>query len=301
MSVRFDIVWSAPQTSLYFPRRPRRQSFRLLSAMTSVAGRKKSVVGANGTPSIDIPQQNLLNKSASQSTSLYQQCSQLRARLMSIRGFQPFLDLAIPHDDSRKSTDMVHDLWGHLELGVPLVFLFNLLPPPATQIENINTDPSSIDIGSMSRMDPIARKKSKQRTIAQVVMAITRLQKEGHWDHDLNFTIGELQDNNTNGFVKVRSPCPVKSSVYRHDRSSRRSPTWLTVYRPMSSQSTRFHILHPLIPPKPPSTPHQPATMTFPKRLSVGISSVRCWRRSASMCRTWRSCRFAWWFFLLNI
>lgn len=173
--------------------------------MTSVAGRKKSIVGVNGIPAIDIPQQNntLLNKAASQSTSLYQQCSQLRARLMSIRGFQPFLDLAIPQDDSRKSTDMVHDLWGHLELGVPLVFLFNLLPPPAAPIENINTDPNTIGIEFMSQMDPTARKKSKQRMIAQVVMAISRLQKEGHWDPNLNFTIGELQDNNTNGFVKV--------------------------------------------------------------------------------------------------
>ena len=179
--------------------------FRFLSAMTSVAGRKKSIVGSNGIPAIDIPQQNntLLNKSASQSTSLYQQCSQLRARLMCIRGFQPFLDLAIPQSDFRKSTDLVHNLWGHLELGIPLVFLFNLLPPPATHIENINTDPSCMDIESMSRMDPVARKKSKQRPIAQVVMAISRLQKEGHWDRNLNFTIGELQDNNTNGFVKA--------------------------------------------------------------------------------------------------
>jgi len=183
--------------------------------MTSVAGRKKSIVGVNGISAIDIPQQNntLLNKSASQSTSLYQQCSQLRARLMSIRGFQPFLDLSIPQDDSRKSTDMVHDLWGHLELGVPLVFLFNLLPPPATPIENINTDPSSMGIEAMAQMDPIVRKKSKQRTIAQVVMAISRLQKEGHWDLDLNFTIGELQDNNTNGFVKV-----VQTLTYLVDR-----------------------------------------------------------------------------------
>ncbi|KAF8514244.1 hypothetical protein BU17DRAFT_52783 [Hysterangium stoloniferum] len=182
--------------------------------MSSATGRKKSIVGVNGISTIDVPQQNntLLNKSASQSTSLYQQCSQLRARLMSIRDFQPFLDLVLPQDDLRKSTDMVHDLWEHLQLGVPLVFLFNLLPPPAIPIESINTDPNSIDMGLMGRKDPAARR-SRQRPIAQVSMAIARLQKEGHWKADLNFTVGDLLENNTNGFVKV-----VQALTYLVDR-----------------------------------------------------------------------------------
>ncbi|GJJ06513.1 hypothetical protein Clacol_000705 [Clathrus columnatus] len=172
--------------------------------MTTVATRKKSIVGANGIPSIDIPQQNntLLNKAASQSTSLYQQCSQLRSRLMSIRDFHPFLELPIPQDDIRKSTDMVHDLWNRLQLGVPLVFLFNLLPPPAMRIGNINTDPNSIDLSLMASKDHTVRK-SKQRPIAQVIMAIARLQKEGSWSPDLNFTVGDLLESDTNGFVKV--------------------------------------------------------------------------------------------------
>lgn len=172
------------------------------------AGRKKSIIGANGVPSIEIPQSNntLLNKSASQSTSLYQQCSQLRARLMSIRNFAPFLDLVIPQEEPRKSTDMVHDLWDHLQLGIPLVFLFNLLPPPAVPIQNIDTDPNGIDLDLMGRKDPAARK-SKQRPIAQVVMAITRLQKEGHWKPDLNFTVTDLLEDSTNGFVKVSLCC----------------------------------------------------------------------------------------------
>ncbi|KAF8585998.1 hypothetical protein K439DRAFT_1409563 [Ramaria rubella] len=179
--------------------------------MTSVAGRKKSITSVNGISSIDVPQQNntLLNKSASQSTSLYQDCSQLRARLLRIRNFQPFLDLVIPQDDIRKSTDMVHDLWDHLQLGVPLVFLFNLLPPPAIPIDNINTDPDSIDLDFMSGKG----RKSRQRPVAQVIMAIARLQKEGHWKPDLNFTVGDLDGNNTNGFVKV-----VQTLIYLVDR-----------------------------------------------------------------------------------
>jgi len=166
--------------------------------MSTVAGRKKSIVGANGIPSIDIPQQNntLLNKAASQSTSLYQQCSQLRARLMCVDGFQPFFDLVVPQDEPRKSTDMVHDLWDRFQLGIPLIYLFNLLPPPAVKIEGFSTDPSSID-------PAVLNVKKKKSYVAQVIMAITRLQKEGAWKGDLNFTVSDLMEDNTNGFVKV--------------------------------------------------------------------------------------------------
>ena len=187
--------------SLFYSRDdPDDELFLPLTAMSSVAGRKKSIVGANGIPAIDIPQQNLLNKAASQSTSLYQDCSQLRARLMRIRDFPPFLDLAIPQDDVRKSTDMVHDLWDHLALGVPLVFLFNLLPPPATPIENIDTNPDNIALDDISWK----KEKDRKRPIAFFIMAITRLEKAGHWQPNLNFTIHDLLENNTNGFVKVR-------------------------------------------------------------------------------------------------
>jgi cell division control protein 24 len=48
--------------------------------MASVAGRKKSIVSTAGL-NIE-PGNTLLNKAASQSTSLYQQCSSLRARLL---------------------------------------------------------------------------------------------------------------------------------------------------------------------------------------------------------------------------
>src|ERR1700720_3212295 len=56
-------------------------SLFVLAIMASVAGRKKSII-ATTQLQIDTPVTNtLLNKSASQSTSLYQQCSLLRARL----------------------------------------------------------------------------------------------------------------------------------------------------------------------------------------------------------------------------
>ena len=118
---------------------------------------------------------------------------------MRIRDFAPFLDLPIFQDGVRKSTDMVQDLWDHLALGVPLVFLFNLLPPPATPIENIDTNPDNIALD-----DKPWKKKDTKRPIAFFIMAITRLEKLGHWKPNFNFTIHDLLENNLNGFVKVR-------------------------------------------------------------------------------------------------
>jgi len=102
----------------------------LVATMASVAGRKKSVISNTGLQ-IDTPIANntLLNKSASQSTSLYQQCSSLRARLMRIHNFPDFFAIASP-PESRHSTDPVTQLWDCFALGIPLCYIFNLLPPP---------------------------------------------------------------------------------------------------------------------------------------------------------------------------
>ena len=63
--------------------------------MASTAGRKKSIVSSTGLH-IDTPVANntLLNKSASQSVSLYQKCSALRANLMRLQGFGQFFEMA---------------------------------------------------------------------------------------------------------------------------------------------------------------------------------------------------------------
>ncbi|KAF5326206.1 hypothetical protein D9611_000439 [Ephemerocybe angulata] len=93
--------------------------------MASVAGRKKSIVSTTGL-SIE-PGNTLLNKAASQSTSLYQQCSSLRARLHRIHGFAHYFKLAAG-PDSRQSTDPVTQLWDLLSLGISLCYLFDQLP-----------------------------------------------------------------------------------------------------------------------------------------------------------------------------
>jgi len=99
--------------------------------MASVAGRKKSIVSSTGLH-IDTPVANntLLNKAANQSTSLYQQCSALRARLLRIRNFSRYFQLAA-NPDARHSTDPVTQLWDVFSLGISLCYVFDLLPADA--------------------------------------------------------------------------------------------------------------------------------------------------------------------------
>jgi len=99
--------------------------------MASVAGRKKSIVSSTGLH-IDTPVANntLLNKAANQSTSLYQQCSALRARLLRIRNFSRYFRLAA-NPDARHSTDPVTQLWDLFSLGISLCYVFDLLPADA--------------------------------------------------------------------------------------------------------------------------------------------------------------------------
>lgn len=158
--------------------------------MASVAGRKKSIVSNTGLQ-IDTPVANntLLNKSASQSTSLYQQCSSLRSRLVRIHNFPEYFALASPQDSSRQSTDPVTQLWDCFALGIPLCYIFNLLPPPVTPI-SIDTDPHNFDVSDL---------RAKKRAIALFAMQIRQVSQCEP------FTVTDLWDrNSTDGLVKVR-------------------------------------------------------------------------------------------------
>jgi cell division control protein 24 len=151
--------------------------------MVSTAGLQIETPVANNT---------LLNKSASQSTSLYQQCSALRARLMRIHDFPPFFQLAST-PDSRQSTDPVTQLWDLFSLGIPLCYIFNLLPPPITGIK-VNTNPAEFDVNDG---------RAKKRAIALFAMQIRQVSQCEP------FTVTDLWDrNSTDGLVKVRTPCP---------------------------------------------------------------------------------------------
>ena len=158
--------------------------------MANVAGRKKSIASNPGlvieTP---VANNNILNKAASASTSLYQQCSALRARLMRIPNFSHFFILSSPNGDLRQSTDPVTQLWDCFTLGIPLCFLFNLLPPPTRPIGEITTDPTTFDVSN---------EKEKKRAIAKFAMRLSEI------DNCERFTVSDLWDrHSTDGLVKV--------------------------------------------------------------------------------------------------
>lgn len=164
----------------------------------TVPHRKKSVVGM---PSIDrdVPQPtNQLNKSASSASSLYQQCSQLRARLSRLPGFALFFALSLSPAGSRQShsTDPVAQLWDTFALGSPLCYLFNLLQD-RQPLSGIVTDPELIDVENV---------KEKKRATAKFIIALTEMRNAGEWQGDV-FTVGDLlsESRDTNGFVKVMS------------------------------------------------------------------------------------------------
>ena len=158
--------------------------------MANVAGRKKSLV-ASLPPSIDSPVANntLLNKAASQSTSLYQQCSSLRARLMHLQDFSDWFSVAAQPDSSRRSTDPVTQLWDVFALGVPLCYLYNLLPQSASTPIAVETDVHSFDPSN---------ERTKKHAIALFAINVKQVPGcEG-------FTVRDLWDrNSTDGFVKV--------------------------------------------------------------------------------------------------
>ncbi|KDQ57595.1 hypothetical protein JAAARDRAFT_156392 [Jaapia argillacea MUCL 33604] len=157
--------------------------------MATVAGRKKSIV-SNAGLQIDTPvaHNTLLNKAASSSTSLYQQCSSLRARLMRLPYFPDYFAIAAPAGSSRQSTDPVTQLWDCFSLGIPLCYIFNLLPQPLTPI-SIDVNPRSFDVNN---------ERAKKRAIALFSMQLRQ------FEECEQFTVTDLWDrHSTDGFVKV--------------------------------------------------------------------------------------------------
>ena len=159
--------------------------------MSNVAGRKKSVASTNGLQ-IETPvaHTTFLNKSANQSTSLYQQCAQLRARLLQIPDFTIYFDISCA-GSNEKNTDPVTQLWDCFSLGVPLCYLHNLMPG-TNPISQVNTDPEAVDTE-----DGRAIKKA----IVHFAMAISQTDLV---DQNDQFRATQLLNReSTEGFVKV--------------------------------------------------------------------------------------------------
>jgi cell division control protein 24 len=190
---------------------PPPSSTPLPDTMATVAGRKKSIVSSAGLQ-IDAPVANntLLNKSASQSTSLYQDCSSLRSRLMRIRGFSYYFSLLASSEDARLSTDPVTQLWDLFSFGIPLCYIFDQLPAEEgfAKINNSQFNQEEYDANP---------DKPKKRAIALFAMQI-RTDRVMHSIPGCElFTVTDLWDrNSTDGLVKVRFYLKLSSSHRPH-------------------------------------------------------------------------------------
>ncbi|KAJ6593870.1 hypothetical protein B0H19DRAFT_1205280 [Mycena capillaripes] len=160
------------------------------------AARKRSIISPAGLSS-DSPIQNntLLNKAASQSVSLYQRCSALRARLMQIRGFSPYFSLASP--DNRQSTDPVTQLWDLFSLGIPLCYIFDQLPEEGA-FNKINHSEFNQE---QHNANP---DRAQKHAIALFAMQIRTDKVTQNIPGCELFTVTDLWDrNSTDGLVKV--------------------------------------------------------------------------------------------------
>ena len=200
--------------------------------MSSVAGRKKSIISTVGLQIDTTASSNaLLNKAASQSTSLYQQCSSLKARLMRIRGFPPYFSLASP-DDSRQSTDPVTQLWDLFSLGTPLCYIFDQLTVDAAfdKIDNSEFNQSKYAANP---------DRAKKHAIALFAMKIRKEEVMQAIPGCEPFTVTDLWDrNSTDGFVKVSSLNPyLKLAHPFNNRLLTLSPPSSTTYHPTHSRT----------------------------------------------------------------
>ncbi|TFK20949.1 hypothetical protein FA15DRAFT_682330 [Coprinopsis marcescibilis] len=162
---------------------------------STAAGRKKSIISTTGL-SIETPGNTLLNKSASQSTSLYQQCSALRSRLIRIHGFPHYFTLAQAHD-SRQSTDPVTLLWDLFSLGISLCYIFDQLPDDAgfPKINNSHFNQDKFEANPDREKKHAIALFAMQVRSAPVVRAVPGLEP---------FTVTDLWDRkSTDGLVKV--------------------------------------------------------------------------------------------------
>lgn len=162
--------------------------------MASVAGRKKSIISGTGLQ-IDTPVANntLLNQAAI--TSLYQECSRLKARLMRLRGFDYYFSL-VDSSNARQSTDPVTQMWDLFSYGIPLCYIFDLLPEEMgfDKINNSDFDPEQYQI----KPDTL-----KKRAIALFSMKVNGIAVR--IPEVESFTVTDLWNRgSTDGLVKVR-------------------------------------------------------------------------------------------------
>ncbi|KAL0089101.1 hypothetical protein F4703DRAFT_1973302, partial [Phycomyces blakesleeanus] len=137
---------------------------------------------------IDSPVANdsITNKPASQKASLYYTCRSVLQGLAAVPGFEIYLNPEQPQDsDTITNTDPLNKLWSICRQGDSLCLLYNTLMPDTPII--------------IPRSDPKIVIKPK----AYVYHFIVACRDQLHFSEESLFTLTDLWQNDTNGFVKV--------------------------------------------------------------------------------------------------
>ena len=119
--------------------------------------------------------------------SLYQICLKLRKRLSEVPGFRPYLD-EMEEQEADGVTDPVSSLWRCFRSGLPLLTIYNASQPEEGNLE--------ID---MSKDE----KRIGKEATSKFIMACMQHMAIPVQD---TFTVSDLYNDNTTGFVKVSLP-----------------------------------------------------------------------------------------------
>ncbi|KAI7862238.1 hypothetical protein BDF14DRAFT_1858476 [Spinellus fusiger] len=127
---------------------------------------------------------SITNKPASQKASLYHTCRSVLQGLDAVPGFDVYLNREQPpNTNDTSSVDLLSKLWSICRQGTSLCLLYNTLMPNA--IINVPTSITAI--------------KPKAYTYHFIVACRDQL----HFPEETLFTLTDLYQNDTNGFVKV--------------------------------------------------------------------------------------------------
>lgn len=164
------------------------------------------------SPTVDKPPAPPPLSRANSVVSLYQSCLNLIERLSGVPDFEQYLDpelllrVQAGSPTTMSVNDPVSQLWILFRLGAPLACIFNgLRPNRPLKINNTDTI-------SLSNINPC-----KASVFHFLVACLQELQFK---DDDL-FTISELYQDDTNGFVKVKKKiASLLMHTYTHTLSS---------------------------------------------------------------------------------
>ena len=139
---------------------------------------------ANGDAAPVMDRNNIIN--VRDGESLYQICLKLRRRLSEVPGFGPYLE-QMEEQEADGITDPVSSLWRCFRNGLPLLTIYNASQPEEGMLE-VDTTKDEKRVG-------------KEATSKFIMACIKHMEIPAQEI----FSVSDLYNDNTTGFVKVSS------------------------------------------------------------------------------------------------